>query len=103
MKMSDKIFDLEQKIMQAWNVVDDIDMLYYYFGDNPKFAGMSAAAEDEMGSLMLGLRSLYSVKFDNMFNSFEDLIKEYHERGHQIELLEEKLRIATNERESLDL
>ena len=25
--MSDKIFDLEQKIMQAWNVVDDIDML----------------------------------------------------------------------------
>ena len=53
------------------------------------FAGMSAAAEDEMGSLMLGLRSLYSVKFDNMFNSFEDLIKEYHERGHQIELLEE--------------
>ena len=101
--MTDKIFDLEQRIMNCWNVVDDIDMLYYYFGDDPKFACMSAAAEDEMGSLMLGLRSLYSVKFDNMFNSFEDLIKEYHERGHQIELLEEKLRIATNERESLDL
>lgn len=31
--MTDNIFDLEQQIMQAWNVVDDIDMLYTYFGD----------------------------------------------------------------------
>lgn len=99
----DVIFDLEQEIMQAWNVVDDIDMLYTYFGNDPSFVGMSAKAEDEMMNLLLGLKSLYDVKFDKLFKTFENVTREYHVRGHQIELLEEKLRIATNERESLDL
>lgn len=79
--MSDKIFDLEQQIMNAWNVVDDIEMLYHYFGDNPKFEGLDAKAEDEMMNLMLGLRSLYALKFENLFKTFEEVCHEYHTRG----------------------
>lgn len=74
-----KIFDLEQQIMECWNVVDDIDMLYYHFGDDPKFAGIDAKAEDEMMNLMLGLKSLYALKFQRMWNSFEEVTREYHQ------------------------
>lgn len=90
--MSDNIFDLEQQIMQAWNVVDDIDMLYHYFGDDPKFAGMSAEAEDEMANLLLGVKSMYSLKFEKLFNTFEDVCREYHKRG-RIEWPEDEGRV----------
>lgn len=100
--MSDKIFDLEQEIMQAWNVVDDIDMLYTYFGDDPMFAGLSAKAEDEMMNLLLGVKSMYALKFEKLFKTFEDVTREYHQRGKKIEELQEQVRILSNERESFD-
>ena len=86
--MSDPIFDLEQKFMECWNVVDDIEVLYHYFGDDPKFVGMSGAAEDEMINLLLGLKSMYDVKFQNAFKELQKVTENYH--------------AATNERESLD-
>ena len=79
--MSNPIFDLEDRIMDCWGVVDDIDMLFKHFGDNPKFAGRwDASAEDEMMNLMIGVRSLYQLKFENMWESFEKVCKEYHSR-----------------------
>ena len=95
--MSDKIFDLEQQIMTAWNVGDDIEMLYTHFGDDPLFSGMSSKAEDEMMNLLLGLKSLYAVKFEKLFHTFEEICREYHMRGKRIEELE-----ALNEREPFD-
>ena len=86
--MTDKIFDLEQQIMSAWNVVDDIEMLYTYFGDDPQFGGMKASAEDEMMNLMLGVKSLYALKFEKLFHTFEEVCREYHIRGKRIEELE---------------
>lgn len=100
--MSDKIFDLEQEIMQAWNVVDDIDMLYTYFGDDPMFAGLDAKAEDEMMNLLLGVKSMYALKFEKLFKTFEIITHEYHRRGKHIEELQEKVRILSNEREPFD-
>lgn len=76
--MSD-IFDLEQQIMNCWAVVDDIDMLYKHFGDHPKFGGRwNSEAEDEMMNLMLGLKSLYELKFQKMWDTFEHVCKDYH-------------------------
>lgn len=100
--MSDKIFDLEQQIMNAWNVVDDIDMLYTYFGDDPMFAGLDAKAEDEMMNLLLGVKSLYALKFEKLFHTFEEVTREYHIRGKKVEELQEQVRILSNERESFD-
>ena len=100
--MSDKIFDLEQQIMNAWNVVDDIDMLYTYFGDDPMFAGLDAKAEDEMMNLLLGIKSMYALKFEKLFDTFEGVCQQYHQRGKRIEELEGQLRLATSERESFD-
>lgn len=77
----DLIFDLEQQILQCWIVTDDIEMLYKHFGDHPRFAGLDPKAEDEMMNLMLGLKSLYALKFETMWKTFEEVAKEYHVRG----------------------
>jgi hypothetical protein len=72
------LFDLEQKIMQCWNVTDDIDMLYQYFGDDPFFKGMDPKHADEIMNCMLGLHHLYKVKFEQMWHTFEEVVGEYH-------------------------
>ena len=88
--MSDKIFDLEQQIMQCWNVVDDIKLVYHHFGDNPRFEGLDPKAEDELMNLLLGLESMYQLKFDTLFRTFEDVCREYHRRGKMAQLDREK-------------
>lgn len=86
--LEDPIFKLEQQIMDCWGVVEDVDMLYYHFGDDPRFSGLDAKAEDEMMNLMLGVKSLYDLKFQRLWNTFEEVCKNYH--------------TARNERESFD-
>ena len=89
-KETKSIFDLEQQILQCWNVVDDIKLLYNHFGDNPKFKGLDPKAEDEMMNLLLGLESVYQLKFDNMFRTFEDVAREFHRRGKMAQIDREK-------------
>ena len=66
-----KIFDLEQEIMKAWHVVDDIDLLY----ENVIETDMSTG---DIANVLLGLESVYNMRFQKVFNMFEDLCKEYH-------------------------
>jgi len=54
-------FDFEQEIMQCWNVVEDLRILA---DRNP------AIAED-----LKAVAHVYEMRFDNMFNTFETLIK----------------------------
>jgi hypothetical protein len=73
-----KIFDLEQEIMKAWHVVDDIDLLH----ENVIETDMS---RDEIANALLGLESIYNMRFEKVFNMFEDLCKEYHAMRKQNE------------------
>ena len=66
-----KILDLEQEIMKAWHVVDDIDLLY----ENVKETDMSTG---DIANVLLGLESVYNMRFQKVFNIFEDICKEYH-------------------------
>ena len=66
-----KIFDLEQEIMGAWNIVDDIQLL----NENVMETDMST---DDIANALLGLASIYNMRFQKVFNMFEDLCKEYH-------------------------
>ena len=61
-----KIFDLEQEIMKAWHVVDDIDLLY----ENVKETDMSTG---DIANVLLGLESVYNMRFQKLFNTFEDI------------------------------
>lgn len=67
-------FDLEQEIMNCWNVTTDIDTIMEYVGDDVFFRGMSSTHSDEISNLLLGIRSLYEIKFAKLFRTLEDCI-----------------------------
>jgi len=73
-----KIFDLEQEIMKAWHVVDDIDLLH----ENVIETDMST---DDIANVLLGLKGVYSMRFQKLFNTFEEVCKEYHAMRKQNE------------------
>ena len=64
-------FDLEQQIMDCWRVTDDMKILTEEVieGDFSK---------DQIANVLIGLEQLYSIKFDKMFRTFEQYIKETH-------------------------
>ena len=71
MKMKDR-FDLEQEIMDCWGVVEDIDIVYHAHGDK----------DDELANVLLGLKTLYQLKFERLFNTFEDCVKQQMLEGN---------------------
>lgn len=60
-------FDLEQGIMDCWKVTDDIKLLY----DN-----LENMDEDRRMNYMLGLMEMYGLKFEKLWNIFEQLIQD---------------------------
>ena len=55
-------FDMEQEIMQAWQVLDDIKMLSVR-------EGTDQADWDAVGRL-------YQIRFETLFETFEQMIKD---------------------------
>ena len=66
--MTDR-FDLEQNIMKCWNITDDIDMVY-------KNVMESDMTNDDIANALLGLKTLYNMKFEELFSNFETLVRE---------------------------
>ena len=66
--MTDR-FDLEQNIMKCWSVTDDIDMVY-------KNVMESDMTNDDIANALLGLKTLYNMKFEELFSNFETLVHE---------------------------
>ena len=63
--MAKNIFDLEQEIMDCWGIVEDIDIVYHAHSDK----------DNELANALLGLKTLYHLKFDRLWNTFEDCVK----------------------------
>ena len=61
-------FDLEQQIMSAWQIVDDLKIL----------TDSEALTEDQRLNILLGLQALYQLKFEQLFNTFEQLLREHY-------------------------
>jgi hypothetical protein len=68
--MSNIPFDLEEKIMECWNVTSDIKILYEECLDSPE-----PMNEDELSNILIGLEALYNRKFSRLFHSYEDICK----------------------------
>lgn len=69
-------FDLEQQIMRCWSVCDDIQ-------DLRKMRDTRKMSEDEIDNYLLGLISLYQIKFENLFSIYEQLLREQAIRKNQ--------------------
>ena len=54
--------------MKCWNVTEDIDLLNY----NVLEKDMS---RDEISNFLLGLKTIYNAKFDDLFDNFSELIR----------------------------
>lgn len=64
-------FDLEQDIMECWNITKDLDSL---------LLAVERGDEDQVMNIIIGLQALYDLKFEKMFNTFEQCIRnrEFH-------------------------
>lgn len=63
------VFDLESRIQECWAVVDDIKLVYHcenLYED-----------DDEMMNALLGLFTLYEIKFNNLWSEYEKLPPKY--------------------------
>jgi hypothetical protein len=60
-------FDLEQEILQCWGVTTDIDVLFNSIKDKN-------LSQSQILEILNGIKVLYDLKFDSMFNTFESVI-----------------------------
>jgi hypothetical protein len=63
--MTDR-FDLEQDIMQSWNVCDDIQLLLDRW---------DSLDEDQKQNFLIGLKTMYQMKFERLWDTFEYCIR----------------------------
>ena len=61
-------FKLEEQIQNCWQVVDDLKTIYH--------SEKLYEDENEMQNALLGMFTLYQLKFEELFATFEKLIQE---------------------------
>ena len=63
-------FDLEEAIGQMAQFANDIDTIIYAIGDAPE-----PATEDELLNMLIGVKQLHESRYQKMWVTFEELIK----------------------------
>ena len=63
-------YDLEEALGQMGQFTTDIDTIIYAVGDAPE-----PATEDELLNMLIGLKQLHEVRYQKMWDIFEELIK----------------------------
>jgi hypothetical protein len=76
-------FDLEQQILDAWKIIDDLDLYYHK---------MDCLDQDQSMNIILGLTELYRLKFERLFETFEKHLGEVH--AAKIAAAQQKIRDA---------
>jgi hypothetical protein len=71
--MSDR-FDLEQQILECWKITDDIKLLDKNVLEGKAEGG--SMTQDEISNFLLGLETIYNLKFEQMFDTFSKLVNE---------------------------
>ena len=73
--MSNSIFDLEQQIMECWQVTDDIELITNHL---VRELDIDAITADTIVNKYSAVKELYDIKFDQMWKTFEKVCAEYH-------------------------
>ena len=63
-------FDLEQQILACWSIIEYIKLLNSKLQDEP-----GSMTHDDVANYLLGLETIYGIRFDTLFNTFENMIK----------------------------
>jgi hypothetical protein len=75
-------FDLEDQIMKCWHVVEDVNDLYEHIGDSSEFAAMPPKYVDKVMNKLLGVKELYDMRFQKLWDVFEVMLKDRQFRSH---------------------
>ena len=67
--MTDR-FDLEQQILGCWGIIDEIKLLTEQVLENDDFD------KDKISNFLIGLETIYQLKFDHLFTTFETLVQD---------------------------
>jgi HD-like signal output (HDOD) protein len=80
--MINKQFDLEQGILNCWNICEDMKII----AENVLEA--KTVERDKVANMLLGMAELYQLKFEKTFSDFEETIKYYYEQRKDNKLME---------------
>ena len=64
-------FDLEQNIQAMGRLQEDLETLLYKVGDSPTFP-----TEDELMNTIIGMIELHKIRYEKLWNCFEQSITE---------------------------
>lgn len=67
-------FDLEQQILSCWRITDDIGLLHKAVLEGK--LDDQDLTKDEISNYLMGLETIYNMRFQELFNTLETLIKE---------------------------
>jgi hypothetical protein len=68
LKQKPELHDIEERIMSCWSVVEDIKLL------NEQMLDVRPMTQDEISNYLMGLETIYQVKFERLFAVYEALI-----------------------------
>ena len=60
-------FDFEQEIMQCWNIVEELKVLHEGVFERD-------LTTDQISNILLGLAEIYQLRFEILFDTFEQLV-----------------------------
>lgn len=71
-------FDLEQRILDCWSIVDEIALMSATIGEN----GLS---DDSIMNVLNGLETLYTIKFNRLFECYDELTMDLVKNNKMLE------------------
>lgn len=83
--MSNQIFDLEQQIVECWNVINDIETVTKWFADDPAWKDLDPKVCDAIMNKYFAIQELYELKFQKTWDTFEKVCSEYHSNRRDLE------------------
>jgi len=77
--VSNAIFELEQQMLEFASVTSDIEIVNRHLTEDKKWENMDGELCDAILNKYGAIQQLYEIKFQNMWETFEIVCKEYHE------------------------
>lgn len=65
-------FDMEQQIMNCWNVCEDLEVV----NEGVLEGGIT---QDRVSNMLIGIKEVYHLKFEKLWESFESMCNETKE------------------------
>ena len=65
-----KPYELEEKIMDCWSICNDLKTTYIQICD-----GERESTIDEITNALMGMQQLYHWKFEQLFFTYENMLK----------------------------